>query len=504
MTAIPYVLLQSVLVPALGGAVSFALGGRLGRRVGWIGFASVLYPVLLFLAVGSGLYSGGAPVSESYAWAPAAGLAFGFLADGLSLPVALVISLVCAAIAVHSMPYMKQRIEALYGAEKKQPYGTYYLNFLLVVAGLLGVVLATNLIELYLFVELILIPTFFILALFGYVQRGRVAMMYFLWNQLGAFVFLAGVLLAFSATGSFAISSLSGLATGSSLPYWVFFLIMLGWFIKMGVFGVHMWLPTAEAEPPSSFAPIMATVVGVGNYAVARLLVQNMPAIFHSFSIPFMFMALLTMSFGGAMALVQTDVKYLFAWSTMSQNAYSLLGIGSLTVLGVSGGVFYFLSHVLGKCILFSVAGILLARTGTRDMKRMGGLAGKMPLTATLALIGGLILSAVPPTSGFQAEWIMFAGIFYQGAYGATVNLAIAFLGIVATAFTVAYVFWPIRRIFFGPLPSHLESVTEAPLTMTLPLLALAAVAVVVGIYPDLFTKMLIGFANSLPLKGGV
>ncbi|MDG6981350.1 MAG: hypothetical protein JRN51_09615, partial [Nitrososphaerota archaeon] len=309
MTAIPYVLLQSVLVPALGGAVSFALGGRLGRRVGWIGFASVLYPVLLFLAVGSGLYSGGAPVSESYAWAPAAGLAFGFLADGLSLPVALVISLVCAAIAVHSMPYMKQRIEALYGAEKKQPYGTYYLNFLLVVAGLLGVVLATNLIELYLFVELILIPTFFILALFGYVQRGRVAMMYFLWNQLGAFVFLAGVLLAFSATGSFAISSLSGLATGSSLPYWVFFLIMLGWFIKMGVFGVHMWLPTAEAEPPSSFAPIMATVVGVGNYAVARLLVQNMPAIFHSFSIPFMFMALLTMSFGGAMALVQTDVK---------------------------------------------------------------------------------------------------------------------------------------------------------------------------------------------------
>lgn len=504
MTAVPYVLLQAVLAPVLAGVASFALGGRLGRQVGWLGFVSVLYSIVLLLTVGSGLYSGGPAVAESYAWAPAAGLTFGFLADGLSLPVALVMSLVFAAIAVHSMPYMKQRIEALYGSERKQPYGTYYLNFLLVVAGLLGVALSTNLIELYLFVELILIPTFFILALFGYVQRGRVAIMYFLWNQLGAFVFLAGILLAFSSTGSFAISSLSGLSTGSSLPYWVFFLIMLGWFIKMGVFGVHMWLPTSEAEPPSSFAPIMATVVGVGNYVVARLLVENMPTIFHSFSIPFMFMALLTMSFGGAMTLVQTDVKYLFAWSTMSQNAYSLLGIGSLTVLGVSGGVFYFLSHVLGKCILFAVAGILLARTGTRDIKKMGGLGGKMPLTATLALLGGLVLSAVPPTSGFQAEWIMFTGIFYQGAYGASTNLAIAVLGIVATAFTVGYVFWPIRRIFFGPLPSHLESVTEAPLMMTLPLFALAAVAIVVGIYPDLFTKMLIGFASSLPLKGGI
>lgn len=504
MTAVPYVLLQVVLAPVIAGVASFALGGRLGRQVGWLGLVSILYSVLLLLTVGSGLYSGGSQVAESYAWAPAAGLTFGFLADGLSLPVALVMSLVFAAIAVHSMPYMKQRIEAIYGSEKKQPYGSYYLNFLLVVAGLLGVALSTNLIELYLFVELILIPTFFILALFGYVQKGRVAMMYFLWNQLGAFVFLAGILLAFSSTGSFAISSLSSLSTGSSLPYWVFFLIMLGWFIKMGVFGVHMWLPTSEAEPPSSFAPIMATVVGVGNYVVARLLVQNMPTIFHSFSIPFMFMALLTMSFGGAMTLVQTDVKYLFAWSTMSQNAYSLLGIGSLTVLGVSGGVFYFLSHILGKCILFAVAGILLARTGTRDIKKMGGLASKMPLTATLALLGGLVLSAVPPTSGFQAEWIMFTGIFYQGAYGANTNLAIAVLGIVATAFTVGYVFWPIRRIFFGALPSHLESVKEAPLMMTLPLFALAAVAVVVGIYPDLFTKMLIGFASSLPLKGGI
>jgi formate hydrogenlyase subunit 3/multisubunit Na+/H+ antiporter MnhD subunit len=502
LSQIPFALLQVVLVPVIAALVCFVAGGRLGKSVGWIAFVSLAYSTLLLLMVGARLYGGGASLAESYAWAPAAGLTFGFLADGLSLPVALVISLVCAATTVFSMPYMGYRLEE--SGDKGSRYGIYYLNLLLVMAGLLGVSLSTNLIELYLFVELMLIPTFFLLALFGYVQKGRVAIMYFVWNQLGAFIFLVGILVAYSSTGSFQVSSLSGLSSGSALPYWVFFLVMLGWFVKMGVFGVHMWLPTAEAEPPTAFAPIMATAVGVGNYVVARLLVQNMSSIFQSFSLAFMFMALLTMAFGGAMTLVQTDVKYLFAWSTMSQNAYSLLGLGSLTVLGVSGGIFYFLSHILGKCILFCVAGILLARTGTRDMRQMGGLAGKMPLTATLALLGGLVLSAVPPSSGFQAEWIMFAGIFYQGAYGANVNLAIALLGIVATVFTVAYVFWPVKRIFFGPLPAHLESVTEGPLAMTVPLFVLAAVAILLGIYPDLVTKLLIGFAHSLPvLKGG-
>jgi formate hydrogenlyase subunit 3/multisubunit Na+/H+ antiporter MnhD subunit len=505
LTAIPTVLLQVVIVPLLAAVISFAVGGRMGRRVGWIAFASLMYTTLLLLSVGFGLYGGGPAITENYAWAPAAGLSFGLLADGLSLPVALVMSIVCAAAAVYSMPYMRRRFEDLYGGEKKQPHGVYYLNFLLVTTGLLGVSLSTNLIELYLFVELMLVPTFFLLGLFGYVQKGRVAIMYFVWNQLGAFIFLVGILVAYSVTGSFEVSSLSTLGTTSPLAYWVFFLVMLGWFVKMGVFGVHMWLPTAEAEPPSSFAPVMAVVVGVGNYVVARLLVQHMPAIFQTFSVPFMIVALLTMVFGGAMTLVQDDVKYLFAWSTMSQNAYSLLGIGSLTVLGLSGGVFYFLSHILGKCILFSVAGILLVRTGTRDMRQMGGLAAKMPLTAALCLIGGLILSAVPPTSGFQAEWIMFAGIFFQGANGATVNLAIALLGIVATALTVAYTFWPVRRIFFGSLPAHLQGVTEAPLAMTVPLLALAAVSILLGIYPDLVAKMLVNFANSLPvLKGGL
>ena len=246
----------------------------------------------------------------------------------------------------------------------------------------------------------------------------------------------------------------------------------------------------------------MAVVSGIGTYVIARLLFLGMPTIFQSFSLPLMAWAVLTMFYGGAVTLAQNDVKYIFAWSTMSQNAYSILGLASASALGAAGGVFYFGSHILGKFVMFAVAGILVTQTGLRDVKKMGGLASKMPFTAALFVLGALILSAVPPTSGFQAEWIMFAGIFSQGASGSSAYLAVAILGLIATLLTVAYTFWPIKRIFFGQLASGLENVTDAPLTMTLPLLAIVVASIIIGIYPDVVVKFLTGFANVLGLGG--
>ena len=475
------------------------MGGVLRRSTGWIAFLSLLYTTVALLLAGSQVYSG-LSVAESYPWAPSAGLTFGFLADGFSLPVAVLVNLVLVATAVYSMPYMAKRFQSLEGGEKGTRFGVYYLNFLLVAAGLMGITLSTNLIEIYLFVELVLIPTFAIITLFGYAQKERVGMIYIIWNQLGAFIFLAGVALVYVATGSFEVSAMQQ-AASSQLAYWIAALILVGWLVKMAVFGVHMWLPITEAEPPTSFAPTMAVVSGIGSYVIVRLLLFGMPSVFQAFSLPLMAWAVLTMFYGGAVTLAQTDIKYIFAWSTMSQNAYSILGIASISLIGATGGVFYFLSHILGKFVLFSIAGIILVQTGLRDTKQMGGLATKMPFTASLFVLGALILSAVPPTSGFQAEWTMFAGIFRQGAAGSPTYMAVAILGLIATLLTVAYTFWPIRRVFFGALPASLRDVKEAPLTMTLPLLALVAISILIGIYPDLVFKPLYGFASGLHLE---
>jgi formate hydrogenlyase subunit 3/multisubunit Na+/H+ antiporter MnhD subunit len=489
---VPYLLLQVIIVPIIAAVILAVLGKRAGRRLGWITFGILAYTSFLLINAGLEIWNGSGQIYEEYIWNTAVfNLKFGFLADGLSLPVALIMNIICCACAVYSIRYIEHRIEQLYGEKETGMHTVYYSIYLLFAVGLVGVALSTNAIELYLFVELALIPSYFMIDLFGYVDRHRIAMMYFIWNHIGAALFLLGIVAAYMGTGSFEINALSMLS-GTSLGFWVCFLILVGWLIKMATFGFHVWLPYAHGEHPTSIAAIIATIVGLGSYIFARLLVGELSKTFIIFSVPLMILALVTIIYGAFLTMAQDDIKRLFACSTISQSAYSLLGIATLTTMGVAGGVFYFLSHILGKCILFSVAGILLTQTGVRNIKEMGGLARKMPLTATLCILGSMILSAIPPLSGFQAEWIMFVGIFQQGSYGAMLSLIVAVVGIFATFLTVVYTFWPITRVFFGPLPPSMENVKEAPLSMVIPLFVLALISFLMGVFPELITKFLI------------
>jgi formate hydrogenlyase subunit 3/multisubunit Na+/H+ antiporter MnhD subunit len=491
---IPYALLQVVIAPIVGAVLCAILGRKLGKNVAWVAFGTLVYTTLLLVNVGFGLWNGGGQVSEAYPWSTALiDLRFGFLADSLSLPVAIIINLICTVSCVYSFRYIEHRIDVLYGKEDKSRYTIYYSLFLLFPVSLLGVALSTNLIEMFLFTELGLIPFYTIMDIYGYLDKHRIAMMSFIWGQVGATVFLIGIVLASSANGSFEVTALSALS-GTSLGVWVCLLILIGWLVKMATFGFHVWLPYVHAEHPTSIAAVLATIVGLGSYVLARLLFGELRSTFQLFSVPLMILAVITMIYGAFLTLAQDDVKRLYACSTIGQTAYSLLGIASLTALGAEGGVFYFLSHTLGKCILFSVAGILVTQTGIRNMKEMGGLARKMPLTATLIIMGSIILSAMPPLSGFQAEWMLFLGVFQQGLNGTAVNLAIAVIGIFATFLTVVYTFWPVTRMFFGELPTSLENVKEAPLTMIVPLFILAGLSIIIGIYPGLITHFLGAF----------
>ena len=487
---IPYILLQTVLVPTVSAPVLALVGKKIGKHVGWIACGILTYTTLLLIIAGVNLWNGAAPIQEEYAWSTSVfTLKFGFLADNLSLPVAFIMNLVCAACAAYSIHYMEHRINQLYEGRKGM-HAIYYSIYLLFAVGLVGVALSTNLIELYLFVELALIPSYIMIDLYGYIDRHRIAMMYFIWNHVGAALFFIGIVLAaVGSGGNFGVTSISSIS--GTLSFWICLLILVGWLVKMAAFGFHVWLPYAHGEHPTSIAAIIATIVGLGNYVIVRLLIEQIPATFQIFSLPLMILALITMIYGAFLTIAQDDIKRLYACSTISQTAYSLLGLGSLTAMGIAGGIFYFLSHTIGKCILFSVAGIILCQTGIRNMRKMGGLAKKMPITATLCILGSMILSAIQPLSGFQAEWIMFTGIFKQGTLGATVNLIIAIIGIFATFLTTVYTFWPVMRVFFGPLPKSLENVKEAPLSMTVPLLILAIVSFILGIYPDLIMKFL-------------
>ncbi len=485
-----YLLVQTILAPLITAIVCALAGKRLKKNLGWVAFAGAAYTTAILAYVGVQIWTQGGVITETYHWGTVVfALKFDLLADGLSLPVALIMSIICAAMTIYSINYMDHKIEVMYGKERPGMFSIYYALFMLFPLGLIGAALSSNTIELFLFLESGLVPFYVLMDLFGYLDRHRVAMMSFIWTQAGALTYLVGAIIAGISTGSFAITSLS-VISGTSLGFWVCLLILVGFLIKMGTFGFHVWLPYVHAEHPTSIAAILATIVGLQSYLIARLLYGNMLASFEVFSIPLMILALITMIYGAYLSMAQDDVKRLFAVSTIGQTAYSLLAIASMTALGVEGGVFYFLSHILGKAILFSVAGILVVQTGTRSIKEMGGLAQKMPLTATLCIMGAMILSALPPLSGFQAEWVMFTGIFTRGITS-SIYLIIAIVGIMATFLTSVYTFWPAVRIFFGPISPTMEKVKEAPYSMTIPLVVFAAISLIIGLFPDVIMHFL-------------
>jgi len=431
---------------------------------------------------------------ETYRWEPIG--YFGFRADGLSIPVVFTVALLCSVIAIYSMPYMIHRI----GGSSKD-HGLYFMLYLFYSAGMIGTVLATNLIQFYLFFELMLVPSYFLIARWGYGDRDRISFMYFIWTHVGALALLAGILTLWSVTGTFDLPALASAVIRQPYRFWITVTILVGLLVKMAAFGVHIWLPHAHAEAPTPISALLSpAMIGIGGYAIVRILMTISPELIGAVSFQLSVWALITMIYGGLMALVQDDVKRMMAYSSVSQMGYILLGIASVQALGVSGSMFHYLSHGMGKGILFMVAGIIIVQAhGTRSISKLGGLARKMPVTATAALIGFLTILGVPPTSGFISEFLIFFGSIKSATDPLVLSRLVVSVGaVVSTAITAGYTLWTMKRVFFGGLPAEMTGVDEAPLTMTGPLIVLGATAVLLGVFPDLVTSGLVSQISTM------
>jgi NADH-quinone oxidoreductase subunit M len=482
-------LLASVCFPLVIVPVVWILSRRFGAQVGWI--AAVPLAISTLLAILSGWLG---TVVEDFRWEPIG--FFGFRADGLSIPIVFTITLLCTVIAVYSMPYMTHRL----GKESKD-YGLYFALYLLYSTGMIGAVLATNLVEFYLFFELMLIPSYFLIARWGYGDRDRISFMYFMWTHVGALALLAGILTLWAVSGTFDLSALSSALIPAPYRFWITVMILGGLLVKMAAFGVHIWLPHAHAEAPTPISALLSpAMIGIGGYAIVRILITISPELIGAVSFQLSIWALITMVYGALMALVQDDIKRLLAYSSISQMGYILLGIASVQIDGLSGSMLHYLSHGMGKGILFMVAGIIIVQShGTRSISKLGGLAKRMPVTASAALIGFLTILGVPPTSGFISEFLIFFGLINSAMNPIILLKVLVAIGaVISTALTAGYTLWTMKRVFFGPMPEEMAEVHEAPLTMTVPLIILAATTLLVGILPDSVISGLLAQISSM------
>jgi len=513
-----YALSQAVFLPLLLSPVAYILGRRLGpNAVTWFSFAVLLYCTILIIYAALG-----DTYEEHYAWTVQFG-EFGFLLDGLASPFAIIIYVLCTILVLYSKPYMIRKFtetyEELYHDHVtdsgqstamvessslktfiNNQFGLYFALFLVFSMGMLGTVLATNLIEFYVFFEVMLVPAFFLIAFWGDGPRRRIALMFFFWTHVGAVVLLLGFLAIGLSIGSFDFADIKESEIPPDIALIAAIAIIIGLGVKLAAFIFHIWLPYAHGSAPTPISALLSpAMIGIGAYGIFRLIIEFLPLQYAELAIWLHIWGLVTMIYGGAMALMQDDIKKMFAYSSISQMGYLLFGIGTMSTLGLSGAEMMYISHGLGKGLLFMSAGVLIVNVGVRKISQLGGLAGKLPITTTCAIIGALTIMGVPPTSGFMGEWTLFYGALETAIdEGSTLRFVTFGLGLVATVLTMSYILWMIKRVFFGKLPENLSNVKEASWYMTGPMMVLAGFTIVVGIYPDIFFDKIIPYMNGV------
>lgn len=509
-----YMLLQAVFIPLLLSPAAYLIGRRAGAdAVTWFTFGVLLYCTILVIAAALG-----GTYEEHYPWTDLFG-EFGFLIDGLAAPFAILIYVMSAILALYSRPYMIHKFKEMYASRRaesggagqvtllgsEEQYvrtqsGVYFALFLVFAMGMLGTILATNLIEFYIFFEVMLIPGFFLVAFWGDGPRRKIALMFLFWTHVGAVVLLLGFLAIGLGIGSFDFADIKESEIPPDIVLLAAVAIAVGLGVKLAAFMFHVWLPWVHGAAPTPVSALLSPVmIGIGAYGIFRLIIEFLPVQYGELAIWFHIWGLATMIYGGAMALMQDDLKRLLAYSSISQMGYLLFGIGTYSTLGLAGAEMMYVTHALGKGLLFMTAGVIIVQVGTRSISKLGGLAGRMPITAVCAVIGALTIMGVPPTSGFMGEWILFYGALETAVEeGSTLRMVTFGLGLVATALTMSYMLWMLKRVFFGKTPENLADTREASWYMTAPMMVLAGFTVVLGIYPDIFLEGIIPYMSGV------
>jgi proton-translocating NADH-quinone oxidoreductase chain M len=533
-----YYLMVATFMPLILSPAVYFLGKRKGINITtWLTFGILAISTTLVIIPSIDLGSGGS-YQEVFDWSQLGH--FGLKLDGLSIPFAISIYLLSTIVVIYSKPYMTRKIllqyeqvnsssdlqineaeselysfkdgksvsSLLLSTEQKSylnsQMGLYYSLYLVFAVGMLGTVLATNLFEFYVFFELMLVPAFFLIAFFGYGKRKRTSLMFFFWAHVGAVILLLGLMAMGFLTGGFDYDTVK--ANVSQIPHaWIAVIVaalVIGFGVKLGAFLVHIWLPDTYTDAPTPISVLISSVMtGIGAYGLIRIWIELLsgPGNYTDYSIYVSLWGVATMIYGGAMTLMQKDIKRVLAYSSISSMGYLLFGIGSESVLGISGAIFMYVTHALGKGLLFMMAGSIILQTGTRNMDKLGGLGGKMPYTAVFAMIGGLTIIGVPITSGFMSEWVLFNGALQNAVVDWSTLKAISFaLAISTTILTSAYILWMYKRIFYGITPETLKNVRDSSKYVLVTMGILASLTLILGVYPDLFYKPIIGYVENL------
>ena len=386
------------------------------------------------------------------------------------------ILVIVSAIGAVAMPYAARSIAAEVEAERIY---LFYALYLLSLAGLLGIVITGDAFNIFVFLEISSLSSYALIALGRDRRALHAAYQYLIMGTIGATFFLIGVGLLYAMTGTLNIADLGQKVpaiTGTRTGLAAFAFIFIGLSLKIALFPLHFWLPNAYAYAPSVVTAFLAgTATKVSIYVLIRFVFTVFGARFAFTEIPFdttlLVLAITAMFAASTVAIFQTDVKRLLAWSSIAQIGYIMLGFSLATVAGLTASLLHVFNHALMKGALFLVMGCIALRLGSVRIEDMQGVGRTMPWTMAAFVIGGLSLIGIPFTAGFVSKWQLVLAALDKGWWWA------AALIVLSSLLAVIYVWRVVEAAYFQPAPARAKDaprVTEAPMSMLVPTWVLA------------------------------
>ena len=375
---------------------------------------------------------------EHASWIPSLGVNYVMGVDGISLFMVLLTTFL-TPIAVLASWNVEREPRA------------YFFAFLLLETATIGAFLALDLLLFFFFFEGLLFPMYLIVGGWGGRRRAYAAVKFFIYTMTGSAFLLLGILflyfLSASALGhsTFDIRQLAAMPMATTTGRWLFLAFLAAFAVKVPLVPVHTWLPDAYAEAPTAGTLLLASVLAkVGAYGLIRFNLGLFPQAAVYFRDLMLVLAVIAIVYGAIVAIAQTDAKRLIAYSSVSHLGFIVLGTFALTLQSLSGGVLYMLNHGLSTGALFLLVGMLADRIGTRDIRRMGGLAARVPILAGVLLFFGLASIGLPGLNNFVSEFLVILGTFVS-------TKPFAVVAVTALVFSAIYFLWAYQRMMHGP-----------------------------------------------------
>ncbi|OEH93328.1 complex I subunit 4 family protein [Bacillus solimangrovi] len=490
-------MLLSMLVfsPLVGIVILAFLPKNNEKLIKIVGFCATLLPLILAFIIYGGFNQAetNSQFVESYRW-----LAFGDSKDlpiqqlvinyelgitGLSLVLILLTAIVATLASIASIHIKKE-------------WKGYFMLFLLLELGMLGVFASENLLLFFVFFELTLVPMFFLIGKWGYDDKERAAYSFLIFNGIGSAILLIVFAALFAKTGtlninqlveimSFPDKHLANFGISESFRFGIATALLIAFGVKLPIFPLHSWMLRVHVQAPPAIVMIHSGILlKIGAYGLIRLGIGVFPDEFQSMAAVLAVLGVINLLYGAFLALIQSDFKMVLAYSSISHMGIVLIGLGAMNSSGIQGAIFQVISHGLISALLFFLIGVIYERVGTSRIDNLGGLAKVMPITSGFLLAGAMASLGLPGMSGFVSEFMAFLGLF------GTMPLiaAIGALGIILTA---AYLLRAVLNVTFGKTKTYKNEIRDIQPIEAVPIVVLLGFIIGIGVFPNILSQSL-------------